>query len=235
MVEAIEQFFLDAFNQNAFWAIFVVAMFPLIELKGAIIFGQVLRAHINLFEIFLASYLGSLAVMPFLIICVRPIINWLKRTKLFCKIANRLETRLKRQSKQHAAENTTEMVLYKEKSTGRENENPEDFKKPNKKKDFKKILFVVILVGIPIPGTGVWTGATAAVFMGLSFFKSFISTAIGNLISAGILILITELFGNYIDWILYSFLIIAVMALLVFIYEVFIKKNKKNQLQDGIK
>lgn len=52
-------------------------------------------------------------------------------------------------------------------------------------------LGLVLFVGIPLPGTGVWTGSLAASLLNLDFKKSFVSIVIGNLIAGIVLIFIS--------------------------------------------
>jgi len=46
---------------------------------------------------------------------------------------------------------------------------------------------LTLFVGVPLPGTGAWTGAFAANIMGLKFWKSMLCIALGVLIAAGIM------------------------------------------------
>lgn len=55
-------------------------------------------------------------------------------------------------------------------------------------------LALIAFVGIPLPGTGVWTGSVIAALLGLDFKKSMLCIIIGNLISAVILMLLSVLF-----------------------------------------
>lgn len=48
---------------------------------------------------------------------------------------------------------------------------------------------LAIFVGIPLPGTGVWTGAVAAFIFGIPFRLAFPSIVIGMLMAGGIVIL----------------------------------------------
>lgn len=57
-----------------------------------------------------------------------------------------------------------------------------------------KELALITFVGIPLPGTGVWTGSVIASLLGLDIKKSMICIVIGNLISALILVALSLLF-----------------------------------------
>lgn len=63
-------------------------------------------------------------------------------------------------------------------------------------------LGLAIFIGIPLPGSGVWSGALAANIFGLKFRKYMIASIIGVLIAGIIVTLImisgTELFGLFI-------------------------------------
>lgn len=54
-------------------------------------------------------------------------------------------------------------------------------------------LGLIVFVGIPLPGTGGWTGSLAAKIFGLDFWKSFLCVFIGVLLAALIVTLVTLL------------------------------------------
>ncbi len=47
---------------------------------------------------------------------------------------------------------------------------------------------LIIFVGIPLPGTGLWTGSMVASFLGLDFKKSFVCVVLGGVMSAVIMV-----------------------------------------------
>jgi len=59
--------------------------------------------------------------------------------------------------------------------------------------DYQKygLIGLAIFVGIPLPGTGAWTGAVAAFIFALPFWKSWLSIFIGVIISGALVLLIT--------------------------------------------
>jgi len=59
--------------------------------------------------------------------------------------------------------------------------------------DYQKygLIGLAIFVGIPLPGTGAWTGAVAAFIFALPFWKSWLSIFIGVIISGTLTLLIT--------------------------------------------
>lgn len=69
--------------------IFVLSMFPLIELKGSIPVG--LAMGMGLWEVFLWAYLGSCLPIPFIIIFIRDIFQFLKRYEKPRELIGKLE------------------------------------------------------------------------------------------------------------------------------------------------
>lgn len=52
---------------------------------------------------------------------------------------------------------------------------------------------LAIFVGIPLPGTGAWTGAVAAVVMGLPYWRSLLAIFIGVLMAAAVVTMLSVL------------------------------------------
>ena len=53
---------------------------------------------------------------------------------------------------------------------------------------------IVLFVGIPLPGTGAWTGSLIAAMLNMNKKKSFIAAALGVLIAGIIMSIISYLF-----------------------------------------
>lgn len=66
--------------------------------------------------------------------------------------------------------------------------------KGSKKVEKYKEIGLIAFVAIPIPTTGLWTGSAIAAFLGLSFKKSFFCIALGGIISALIITLLSIIF-----------------------------------------
>jgi uncharacterized membrane protein len=96
-------------------------------------------------------------------------------------------------------------------------------KKAEKVKTKNKIWGIIAFVGVPLPLTGVWTGAALAVFLGLSFWASVLACTVGVIISGGIILTITMLLPQYSAVIFNAFLICAVVLTAVFFIYVFRK------------
>ncbi len=111
MTQFIEQLFHNLFGNNVWLATILIAMVPVIELKGAIPFSissQIWGAKsLGLLNAFLAGLIGSSLVVPILVLLYKPIINLLKKTKLFRRLGQKIEERVnskKRKVEQDIAE-----------------------------------------------------------------------------------------------------------------------------------
>lgn len=136
---------------------FLVAMVPVVELRGAIPFGVV--RGLNLWTAIIASMLGNLIPVPFIILFIRKIFAWMRAhmPKL-----DGLVTRMEKKAEKNRAA-------------------------------VEKYAFwgLVILVAIPLPGTGAWTGALVAAMMEMRLKRAFPAIAIGVAIAGVIVSVIT--------------------------------------------
>ena len=136
---------------------FLVAMVPVVELRGAIPFGVV--RGLNLWTAIIASMLGTLIPVPFIILFIRKIFAWMRaHMPKLDGLVIRME---KKAEKNRAA--------------------------------VEKYAFwgLVILVAIPLPGTGAWTGALVAAMMEIRLKRAFPAIAIGVAIAGVIVSVIT--------------------------------------------
>lgn len=78
--------------------VFVVSMFPIVELRGAIPLGAAMG--MNIFECYFLSVLGNLLPIPFILIFIKKIIEWMSKSKIkfFNKTANWLIEKAEKRS-----------------------------------------------------------------------------------------------------------------------------------------
>ncbi|MBO5007544.1 MAG: small multi-drug export protein [Clostridia bacterium] len=95
MIEAIESFFI---NINPSFGTFMTSMFPIIELRGAIPLG--IGLGLDWFWVYVISIIGNMIPIPFVILIIRPLIDWLVHSRLFGKIGQWLDQRTKEKSQQ---------------------------------------------------------------------------------------------------------------------------------------
>lgn len=139
---------------------FLMACLPIVELKGAIPYG--VANGLPLMTTFLIAYLGAALPVPFILLFLRPVMEWLKKSiGPFRKFAHWLEQRSN--------------------------------KKGGKIQKYEyPALFV--FVAIPLPTTGVWTGALIATVLGLDFKKSLATILLGNLVAGAIMLAFSQFF-----------------------------------------
>ena len=102
MTEAIQEFFKTIFGNNVVLATIIISMLPIIELRGGIPFGMSKtfwgQHALSSWQSLWFSFLGSSLVVPILALLLMPILNWLKKTKAFKKLATKFENSIKAKS-----------------------------------------------------------------------------------------------------------------------------------------
>lgn len=212
MTEFLNNLFSTIFGDNVILATILISMIPIIELRGAIPFATNTGFwgvnSLSNWSAFGWSLLGSCLVVPIIALIFLPIMNLLKKTKLFHKLADWFENRVK--SKSSNIENS-------EQSTA-----------PFSKSYWKKMLGVFIFVAIPLPFTGVWTGTCIAVFLGLDFYSTCISVISGNIIAGLLITLIIQFFPWLNNYLFYIFIAIILLVLIFEIVKHFVLKKKES-------
>ena len=210
MTELIHNIFATIFGDNVVLATILISMVPIIELRGAIPFatntGFWGSLAMNNWTAFGWSLLGSSAFVPVIALMSIPLINWLKRTKLFGKLAKALENRIK-----NKASNI---------------DGADEMSKRFSKAYWKKMIGVFIFVSIPLPLTGVWTGTCIALFLGLDFFSTCASVICGNVVAGLFITLILQFFPWLNDWLFYIFLTIIAVVIVYELIKYLITKKK---------
>ena len=132
---------------------FLMAMVPVIELRGAIPYGVI--AGLSVHEAFVLAVIGNLLPIPFLVVFTRKVFEWL-RTKSdgLDRLVRRLEAK---------ADKNKELV---EKS---------------------EFFGLMLLVAIPLPGTGAWTGALVAAMLDMRLKRAMPAIILGVLV-AGVIV-----------------------------------------------
>ena len=132
-----------------------IAALPVLELRGAIPYGG--ANGLPYFGVLAVSVIGNMLPVPFIILFVRKIFDWMKKkSKFLAGIAEKLEKR---------AENKMDVIEKYE------------------------MLGLFILVAIPLPGTGAWTGSLISALLGLRLKNAFPMILLGVL-TAGVIMMI---------------------------------------------
>ncbi len=136
------------------FALFMISLIPLIEERGAIIFGA--ARGMVWYKVLPICMFANMLPVPFLLIFGMKIIAWLKTTRTFGSFFTRYEEKL--HSKSEAV----------------------------KKYGF---FALTMFVGIPVPGTGAWSGSLVATILGFDFKSGLLSIFLGILMAGIILTL----------------------------------------------
>lgn len=116
--------------------------------------------HLPVLLSYVVCIIGNMIPVPFIYLFARKVLNWGKDKKIIGKFCN--------------------FCLNKGEKGG---------KKLQEKVGRSSYLALLLFVGIPLPGTGVWVGTLAASILDLDFKKSVLSVMLGVLL-AGIIMLI---------------------------------------------
>lgn len=213
MTEWLKTLFVSIFGTNSALATFFISMIPIIELRGAIPFGTATALWgenaLSLPLSLLFSILGSTLVCIILTFCFEPIFKWLSKTKIFKKLADFIERKLTKHTKE-----------LDEKTQQEKNE----------KRILKiKLMFIFIFVAIPLPLTGVWTGTCLALFIGLNKKQIIGTVALGNLIAGLLMTVISFIFKDNTMVVLYGFLIFVAVIIVYESIKHLIEKLKKDK------
>lgn len=79
--------------------VFIISMFPIVELRGAIPVGHALG--MNIFECYLLSVVGNMLPVPFILVFIKKILEWMSvsNNKFFNKLSNKLIEKADHRSK----------------------------------------------------------------------------------------------------------------------------------------
>jgi len=89
-----------------------------------------------------------------------------------------------------------------------------------------ELIGLILFVGIPFPGTGVWTGTLAAYLFGFSKIFSFFAALIGTMLAGVIMTFLSTLFQDNLSVILHLITKYALFIGLMFSLLMFLKKRK---------
>ena len=94
MKEAIANFFLETVGEEL--CVFFCSMLPIIELRGAIPMGAAFG--LPWWQTYLIAIIGNMLPIPFVLLFIRKIFEWLKKIKFMKKIVEKLDERAKKKS-----------------------------------------------------------------------------------------------------------------------------------------
>ena len=139
-------------------AAFFISMVPIIELRGALPIA--IGYGIPPVAAYIICVIGNMIPVPFIYFFARKILIWGSDKRIIGKFFR--------------------FCIRKGESGGRK-------LTASAAKRGGLLIALIIFVGVPLPGTGAWTGALAASFLDMGFKKTTIAVSLG-VVLAGILI-----------------------------------------------
>ena len=133
-------------------AVFIISMIPILELLAASLL------KISAAKALPICIVGNIIPIPFILLFIRQIFKWLKKTKTFRGLITKLENRAMGKSDQ--------IKRY-------------------------EFLGLLLFVGIPLPGTGAWTGALIASLLEVDIKKSSIAILCGLFMASAIMYIVS--------------------------------------------
>ena len=149
MLEWFEQVF-GWLPKEAFAAL--ISMVPVIELRGGLPYA--ILSGISPWVAVPLCIVSNLIPVPFILWFITPLFTWMKKTKLFRPLVEKLEARAMK-----------------------------------KKDSIEKSYFwgLLLFVGIPLPGTGAWTGSLIAAMLDIPKKKSIPAVVLGVCLAAALM------------------------------------------------
>ena len=206
MADAILKYFSEMSGAHVILITLLVAMIPIIELKGAIPFGASTKfwstSALSVWESFAYAYLGSAIISVLLVLCFKKVLALLMKLKITRKIADKIKLKLNRHKED------IDSQVEKSKSTNTR---------------LIKALAIFAFVAVPLPLTGVWTGACLCTVLNMPLLDSMISVLVGNLVCGLIVTLVSKQFEAYTHIIL---IVVLILAVVLFLGKMLISKIK---------
>ena len=131
--------------------VFLISMVPILELRGGLLAAGPTILDVPMWQAIPICIIGNLIPIPFILLLITKIFDWMKGTKRLKPMVEKLEA-----------------------------------KAMSKSANIEKYEFwgLVAFVGIPLPGTGAWTGSLIAALLGIRFRKAFPAVVLGVLLAA---------------------------------------------------
>ena len=147
--------------------LFIISMVPILELRGGLLAAGPTFLNIPMWRAIPVSIIGNLLPIPFILLLITKIFDWMKGTKRLKPVVEKLEKKAMSQSA-----------------------------------NIEKYEFwgLVLFVGIPLPGTGAWTGALIASLLGIDIKKSSLAILCGIAMATVIMYVVSYvLVGNVVS------------------------------------
>lgn len=160
MTETLVQWFVQNLGGSAAkeLVIFIISMIPILELRGGLLAAGPVLLNVPMWRAIPICVIGNMIPVPFILLFITKIFDWLKGTKHLKPFVEKMENRAM-----------------------------------NKKDQIERYEFwgLLLFVGIPLPGTGAWTGSLIAALLGVKFKKAFPAVCLGILLASVIMTILS--------------------------------------------
>lgn len=173
--------------------VFFVSMVPIVELRGAIPIAESL--NLNIFLYYPIAIIGNMLPVPIIYWFARKVLEWGTDKKFIGKFFTWCLTKGEKGGEKLKASAGNNGIFWA----------------------------LLIFVGIPLPGTGAWTGTLAASFLKLDFKTSITAVSLG-VILAGIIMSLGSKIVSIFGWAGVIALIAVIVAIIII--SIIVKKKK---------
>lgn len=175
--------------------VFLVSMVPIVELRGAIPIAE--SMNLNIFAYYPIAIIGNMLPVPIIYLFARKILEWGKDKKFIGKFFTWCLEKGKKGGEKLKATAGNSGIFWA----------------------------LLLFVGIPLPGTGAWTGTLAASLLDLDFKTSILAVSLG-VILAGIIMSLGSKIVSIFGW---PGVIAIITIILVAIILSIVLKKKRNK------
>ena len=138
--------------------IFIISMIPILELRGGLLAASPALLNVPILRAIPICIVGNIIPIPFILLFIRQIFKWMKKTKTFRGLITKLENRAMGKSDQ--------IKRY-------------------------EFLGLLLFVGVPLPGTGAWTGSLIASLLEVDIKKSSVAIFCGLIMATVIMYVVS--------------------------------------------
>ncbi len=175
--------------------VFFVSMVPIVELRGAIPIAE--SMNLNIFAYYPIAIIGNMLPVPIIYLFARKILEWGKDKKFIGKFFTWCLEKGKKGGEKLKATAGNSGIFWA----------------------------LLLFVGIPLPGTGAWTGTLAASLLDLDFKTSILAVSLG-VILAGVIMSLGSKIVSIFGW---PGVIAIISIILVAIILSVVLKKKRNK------
>lgn len=175
--------------------VFLVSMVPFVELRGAIPIAE--SMNLNIFAYYPIAIIGNMLPVPIIYLFARKILEWGKDKKFIGKFFTWCLEKGKKGGEKLKATAGNSGIFWA----------------------------LLLFVGIPLPGTGAWTGTLAASLLDLDFKTSILAVSLG-VILAGVIMSLGSKIVSIFGW---PGVIAIITIILVAIILSIVLKKKRNK------